>query len=648
MKKSNTSKLIKLLVLTVLIAISVSSIEIRSQAALEQLRIIDPLYSVPIAVIRGDLFNATVYTGGASVEVKDSKLISPGLNVTLIIVRKYPLKEVLIVTLKVPENATPRLYDLYLLVNEKPLISVRSVWVLDEWPTELVFMHITDVHIGITTDGVPSYVYYETAIALLNTLPVQFAVITGDNVDVGADIASLKLFRKITNTARKPTFIVPGNHDHAQTDEESFMKRYYGVYVGPPIWFRCIGKFLIVGLDTHLEGFLDTHQLKWLERVLAKHIDKVKILLIHHSFFNYATFGKVRGTWREIEKLRNLYSSWRERIDSAKEFLRLIEEYEVKMVLAGHVHGDALVLYNDKTWFVTTVTTCAGLREADYRGFRIIVINEKGEVKQVGVPTKNPLKGVSSYNIEKVKMIVNTDINLTTYIYKIKVLPGFEYEMKNITLYMYVNASIPFDKYSLYGNKELIKEHKILPYGSLHVVKVTMDVPVGKDLKVIISAYKDEEPPEVEIQMYTPRTPIAGKSSLSVYIKAIDRGWGIESVKLVYRTATGIMEIPTTYVGRGIYQAMIPPLRTRTLTLKAIAIDNAGNTGESEEVTINYKVPEEKKPEKKEEEKKEEVKKEEEVYVPVMPTAMVQVILVTVAIVVAVIVAIVLLRSRKH
>ena len=645
----NPSRTTRVLILVLLLTtIVISYVEIRCSALPQNAKILDPVYSVPVAVLPGGVFNATIHVGSTTIKIRESKLLSPGLNVTLVVIREYSLKEVLVLTLKVPENATPNLYDLYLVINEEPLISVRSVWILKEWPKELIFMHITDIHIGIRSNGVPSYEYYETAIALLNTLPVQFAVITGDNVDVGGDIASLKLFKRITNTARKPTFIIPGNHDHAQTDEESFRKRFYGAYIGPPTWYRCIGKFLIVGLDTLAEGYIDTTQLKWLESILAKYVDKVKILLIHHSFFDYATFGKIKGTWKEIEKLRNLYSSWRERLDSAKEFLRLIEEYNVNMVLAGHVHGDAVVLYNDKTWFVTTATTCAGLREADYRAFRIIVINEEGEVKQVGVPGKDPLKGPSSYNIEKAKILVSTDTSLTAYIYKIRIMPGFEYTMKNITLFMYVNATLPFDNYSFYGDTNLVKTYEMSPYGNLYVVKVVMELSVGEDTRLILSAYKDEVPPEVTIQMYTPRTPISGKSSLTVYIKAVDTGWGIDSVKLVCRTTTGVIEIPTTYIGRGIYQAVISPLRTKSLTVKATAVDNGGNVGESEEIIVKYKIPKEKKPEEKKEEKKEETKEEEEVYVPVLPMSVVQMILVTIAIVVSIIVIVILLRTRKH
>ncbi len=555
-----------------------------------RLRIVDPLYSVPMPVLAGGHFVAKVLAE-ASVGVEGAWLLAPGSNVTLTLVSTATEGSYLLLNFSVPADTASGLYDLYVRCGGELLASPRSVWVLSEWPSELVFLHFTDIHIDIKVDGRSSS-RYEAAIMLLNNLPVMFAVITGDDVDVGSDVPALRLFREITNRARKPTFIIPGNHDHAQTDEASFRERYYGVYIGPATWYRVIGRFLLVGLDTGLEGFLDSAQLRWLEGVLSEHRDKVKVLLMHHPLFNYATFGRVRGSWREVEKIRNVYSSWRDHMDSAKELLRLIEEYNVTLVLAGHVHGDATVLYNDRTWFVTTTTTCAGIRSGDYRGFRIIRLSDRGEVLQLGVPGKNPLAGFSSFNIDLLKVAYVSDPQLKACTVKVSVAPGFELAIENLTVCYYVNGSVPASEYELYGDVDRVLGREVLSYGALHLVRAVVRVKPGEEFKLTAACYEDETPPEVSIMMYTPRRPVSGKDSVMVYIKAVDEGYGVESVKLVYETPAGAREVRAEHVRGSTYQARIPPLRAKEVKLKAVATDFAGNVGESAELVVSYVVPE--------------------------------------------------------
>lgn len=607
------------------------------------------MYSVPIPVLRGGVFNATILVGEKTVEVVGAWILAPGHNYTLELVAKVSAGSYLIVTLKAPADAVPELYDLYIRISEGLLHSPRSVWVLDEWPTKISFLHFTDVHIGILTGGVPSWIYYETAIGILNALDVDFAVITGDEVDVGSDVPSLKKLREITNKARKPTFMIPGNHDHSQTDEVSFQKKFYGFYVGPATWYRVLGNFLIVGLDTGAEGFLDSKQLKWLEGVLAAHRGKVKILLMHHPLFNYGVYAKITGSWKEIDKLSNyLYGSWHDHMGSAKEFLRLVEEYNVTVVLAGHVHGDGFVFYNKRTWFITTTTTCAGVREGDYRGFKLIVLDSKGKLYQVGVPGLDPFKGFCAYNIEKARIVTYVDSSLTAYTIEVKLSSGFKLSIENATVFFYVNASIPTDAYKFYGDTKAIKEYKIYPYGNLYLVKVIVDLKPPASFKLTFSSYEDKEPPVVKIQLYTPRNPVSGKDALTLYIKAEDKGWGLESIKVIVQTDATKREFPASYVSEGSYQVRIPPLRVSKIKVKAVATDHAGNVGESQEIEISYKVPSQaQQQQQQQQQQKEKPEKEEvEIEVPTPNFMIIAAVIAIAAIAVGVMVYVLVKRSR--
>ena len=612
-------------------------------------RIIDPVYSVPMPVLPGGVFNITIYAGGEEVNIIGAWILAPGYNFTLEMTANFSSGSNYIITVKVPQEAEPELYDLYVRYSKGVLGSPRSVWILGDWPKNVTFMHFTDVHIGIITDGIPSTHFYDAAITLLNALNIDFAVITGDEVDVGGDAKSLRKFREMTNRARKPIFVIPGNHDHAQTDESTFKEKYYGFYVGPPYWFRVFGDFLIIGLDTGISGYVYPTQLKWLENVLKEYSDKpVKIVLIHHPIFNYGVFGKVTGSWKEINKISGkFYYSWSDNIDAAKEFMRLVEEYNITMVLAGHVHGDSVVLYNNKTWFITTTTTCAGRRSGDYRGFRIISVDNSGRVYAVGVPGSNPFKGFSSYNIEKISVTTSFDKDYKAYAVVVKTSGDFQISSEQAVLYFYVNASIPITDYSFYGNTSLIKGYEYKKFGELYLVKAVVKLAPSQSFKLVFSTYNDTTPPSVKIQLYTPRTPISGKDSVTLYISAVDTGWGLETVKVIYVTASGEGVVPVYYVSERSFRATLPPLRVQNVTVKVIAVDVAGNQAETSPLTISYKAQQQQQQGQQgqqQQQQQEEEKKETEILVT--PDLTMLIVIISVAVVATVVVLVYALKKR--
>jgi len=546
-------------------------------------RVVDPRYSVPAAVLPGQAFNATI-EGAES--VAGAWLVAPGFNTLLRVAGSWSREGGLLVQVEVPKNAQPGLYDLCLNVSSF-VCEPRSVWVLAREPEKLTIAHLTDIHVEVLVDGVRSTLYFETAINLINSMPVDLVAITGDCVDIGSDISSLKTFYGLTNRIRKPTLVIPGNHDHAQTDEKSFEELYYGVHVGPSYWFRVIGPFLIVGLDTGYAGYTDSNQLKWLESVLAAHEDKVKVLLMHHPLFRANLFREINGSWKEIDKLQPyLYASWANRIDEARELLRLIEEYGVAAVLAGHVHTDGLVLYNGRTWFVTTVTTCGS---GDYRGFKVVEIGRDGSVKVVGLPGRNPLREQNSFVLDGslIRVVEDSDRRASTAV--VQLSPNLGLELPELSIYLLLNATQPAGSYRVYGNSTLVKNLEILPYGGLYAARLALTAPKGA-ATVTVAAYEDREPPTVSLLMYTPRRPIAGRDSVTLYIKAEDSGWGVKGVRVEYAADSlrGVVEARET--GPGSYRVELPPLNASKLQVTAVAADFAGNTA-SDTVEIEYAQP---------------------------------------------------------
>jgi len=546
-------------------------------------RVVDPRYSVPVAVLPGQAFNATL--AGAE-SVTGAWLLAPGANVSLRVVGTWLQGGKLVVQLETPKGAKPDLYDLCFSAGGV-VCEPRSVWVLDREPEKLSIAHLTDIHVEVVVDGVRSTFYFETAINLANSMPVDVVAITGDCVDIGSDISSLRALRDLTNRIRKPTLVVPGNHDHAQTDERSFEELYYGVHVGPAHWYRVIGPFLVVGLDTGYGGYVDSNQLRWLESVLAAHAGKVKVLLMHHPLFRARLFREINGSWREIEKLQPyLYASWANRIDEARELLRLIEEYGVSAVLAGHVHTDGLVVYNGRTWFVTTVTACGS---GEYRGFKVVEVGRDGSVKVVGLPGRDPMRERSSFVLDGtlVRVVESPDRRASTVIARLS--PNLGLDLPELSIFLLLNATQPAESYRVYGNATLVKGLEILPYGGFHAAKLALAAPKGV-VTVTVACYEDREPPAVSLLMYTPMRPVAGRDSVTLYVKAEDGGWGVRGVRVEYEAGSLKGAVEARETGPGSFRAELPPLNVTKLRVAAVAVDFAGNTA-SDTIEIEYAQP---------------------------------------------------------
>ena len=561
----------------------------------------DPRYSSPAIKLAGEELNITIYTAGENFTVKEVDLIAPNLSYStsgggVLISGKGSIgTNYVYVTVKLSSHMKPELYDVIVKGEasgeEVKLLSPRSIWVLGKWPSVIRVLHVTDTHIGLFLDGMSSSERYETYITLANALPnVDVVFCTGDCVDVGSDTLSLKDFYYITNQLRKPSFIVPGNHDHAQVGTlAGFLHAYYGRYIGKPYWVRSFGNYTIIGLDTGSEGYLDTAQLSWLKEVLDRYANKTTIILLHHPIFNYP--GEYVGTYGNINSLMSkFYSSWREHFNSLKQFMKLIDEHPgVVAVFAGHIHRDAVAMYNNRVWFITTTTACGG--RPYYRGFRVVYIYANGTVEVKAPEGRNVFSDTSSFNAEPADgTTVYYNENMTVYIHRINVSDGFELELRSVPLYFYVNASIPATAYKLYGDVRLVKNYTIARYGEYLVYRVLVDVVPGSDFKIILASFNDTAPPKVSIGLISPSKPIAGRHQVLVTIKASDQGWGLSCVKLLYKAEgeSTWHEINALHTGPDQYQAIIPALNTTSITIKAIAEDWAGYKAESTERKINY------------------------------------------------------------
>ena len=539
-----------------------------------EVAIVDPRYSVPYPCLPSCAVNITLVGAGA---ISSVWIVAPGYNYSLPIVATWHNDTYYIVEVEVPKDVMPELYDIYVETDNGVVREPRALWVLKSYPTNITILHLTDIHIGAMADNnhTATY-YYDAAVNLINILPVDFTVITGDDVDNGNDLVSLKKFYLMTNRARKPTFIIPGNHDHYGTNIYTFQQKYYGKYVGPRYWKRILGKFIIIGLDAGARGFLDEEQLHWLENTLKKYENKTKIILIHYPLFNYRIFREVSGSWKDIDALKSMfYRTWVAQISSAQEFLRLIEEYDVKLVLAGHTHEDGLVLYNGKTWFVTTTTT-SGQYDSQYHGFRIITVSENGSVKVSAPPDKNPLAERASYNIEQLTLryIEGPDGLSATIIAEIP--EDYPLDIGETTLYFYLKKA---EGYKAYGDAKALE---LKPYGpQQYIATVKAVLEKGSRVVATVAATEDKTPPQVRMDSYTVTGDV-----VTVYITASDDGWGLDKVCLAYETQSGEKGMVEAYHWKANYY-IATAVTGPEATIWVVAIDVAGNTQQTPKVNIS-------------------------------------------------------------
>lgn len=72
--------------------------------------------------------------------------------------------------------------------------------------------------------------------------------------------------------------------------------------------------------------------------------------------------GELVGDWTDVETLREvMYFTWGDNIGLAEELLRIIQTYDVRLVMSGHVHRDMIYILNGENYFVTTGNSGGGV-----------------------------------------------------------------------------------------------------------------------------------------------------------------------------------------------------------------------------------------------------------------------------------------------
>jgi len=216
-----------------------------------------------------------------------------------------------------------------------------------------------------------STAFVNHAVEKINATPnLRFVVVLGD-LSTSGQLSEFNLAKTSLDRLAKPCLTLPGNHD-VQGNGPDIYANFEKVF-GPTQWIREEGDWLFIGLNS-CEGALSDvtiapDRISW----LRKQINKVKpgrpIGLFAHHPFNPNT-----------KKYR---------VKNADEVLGLFSGHSLKLVAAGHWHGNQVEEHNGILF--TTTACCTSTREnfdeTPAKGYRLFHFDhDKVETEFVEVP----------------------------------------------------------------------------------------------------------------------------------------------------------------------------------------------------------------------------------------------------------------------
>jgi 3',5'-cyclic AMP phosphodiesterase CpdA len=198
------------------------------------------------------------------------------------------------------------------------------------------FIQMTDPQFGMYTENkgfAQETANFEFAVATANRLKPAFVALTGDLVNAAGDAAQIAEFKRVAGKLDPSIrlFLMPGNHDVGNEPTKESLAKYREQF-GPDYYTFRVGEITGIVLDSSLEK--DPHNVPeeaakmeaWFRGELAKaQRDKHVIVFQHIPFFLKEA--------NEEDRYENIPPETRQR------YLKLLHEYGVKQVFAGHYHS---------------------------------------------------------------------------------------------------------------------------------------------------------------------------------------------------------------------------------------------------------------------------------------------------------------------
>ena len=549
-----------------------------------------PLPSVPEPVLSGGDLRVEV-KAGSDVSGWSARLFSRFGASELEFLNSSLTNDLWTLYFKAPTGLPPGLYDLdieYVVGSDiVQYTQSRCVWLQDEWPDSITISHISDLHEQHGRDPIAQYINE------VNLMDPDLIIASGDIVQTETVAAGWDYLYAQLELLDVPSYLLPGNHDHAGGSSLIYQR-----FAGPLNYSVAFGDFLILTLDSHLTGQDWINQFQWVESELDKHSEKTKILAWHHPILGFEIEdleGKpsgynITGSWEDLEPFEDIvYRGWRWGPDlnatAFKDLLRIIQVYDVRLILNGHIHYDIIHILNNRHYFIDVGPVGGGLPPGQYHGSRLITIDSNGNIdldwyasnNTSGWPNSIPVEGLtnwySSANDWSESAVTATVVN------------DLEMPINDARLEFRVSDGSPVEGYTFSVEPN---EYDVYTVDEGYIFVSYFDVDAGDRLDVTLSAGGDSQSPEILLDLsdYGEGEPLTGT------VTAMDGGWGVDGVAVYYRNdvtpSWTSIELPFSPTINGDVYDITYPEAVRTfaipaqavtsgLVVKVEATDHAGN-----------------------------------------------------------------------
>ena len=473
-----------------------------------------------------------------------------------------------VLELCVPSNAVGGVYDVVVYGAGARYELPRSLWVVTEVPRKLRIAVISDMHFETGTPTPREGDINRFAAALLiHWLNPDIIIHGGDLADTAAEYEyKVAQVYRYTYLYKYPVLSIGGNHDGPSIAN-------YERFAGPSKWYKIIGgKLLIVGIWTGYESLIPSDHISYLVQVLSKYANiPYKIVIIHYPLFFYQ--GQITASYdSDIFKPyapgveTPVYSAWNINMTAFRTVLKAFEDYNVTIVIAGHIHRDQFVLYRSvrtgaTVRFMTFTTTAHGTPSYNGVGFFEIDL-ETGEVSFPLQPPgftgfENSTQAIA-YNslplgISSGKAYLLTKVFYTDTGYYIRFENTYQWysniEARLLWAFPWSGQNVKIVSDAVGGASVKVVD-KLVVGGTLFTL-MDVKLPYGSKASLGIFTSDDVDAPRIQIFNYVPKIPTLNRS-LTLYIKIDDGGWGvdIESIKVYVNATPASFKIstPASYV----------------------------------------------------------------------------------------------------
>ena len=239
------------------------------------------------------------------------------------------------------------------------------------------FIQMTDPQFGMYAENrgfAQETANFEFAVATANRLKPAFVVVTGDLVNAAGDAAQIAEFKRVAGMLDPNIrlFLMPGNHDVGNEPTKESLAKYREQF-GPDYYTFRVGDITGIALNSNLEkGARNVPEEAakmeaWFRTELAKaRRDKHVIVFQHIPFFLQDA--------NEADRYENIPRETRQR------YLKILHEYGIKQVFAGHYHSTSEARDGDLE-MITTGPVGKPVPPAR-SGLRIVTVSAAGVTHQ--------------------------------------------------------------------------------------------------------------------------------------------------------------------------------------------------------------------------------------------------------------------------